>query len=369
MDRPHRSAVSPVEHEDPTLLGDLRDGRDLPPADRDVDKVGRRREIEVPDVVVDDLVVPDAATGPRVETDDAVREQVVALAVAAVEVVRRSADRQVDVAEFQVGGHRRPDVGAADPFGGAVLPGRVAELAAAGHGMEGPQQLAGTGVVTADVAGRPLRLRRPVHDRRADDDHVADHGRRRGVSVLVGAVVERTDAGRKVDGAAVAEVLPGGAGRGIERDQAGVTGGQIDRLRFAVRPPGESAVEKAVVRRAPRVVASWVVDPEFLAGRGVDGGRLAEGGAGVEDAVLHQWCRFKSDVVETGVGVRDRVVRRFPAPADTQVADVSAVDLAERGVLRAAGIAAVLPPFAADGAVLGRRRRAGRCRSGQEEDG
>ena len=232
--------------------------------------------------------MPDAATGPRVEADDAVREQVVALAVAAVEVVRRSAHRQVDVAEFQIGGHRRPDVGAADPFGGAVLPGRVAELAAAGDRMEGPQQLAGTSVVTADVAGRPLRLRRPVHDRRADDDHVADHGRRRGVSVLVGAVVERTDAGRKVDGARVAEVPARCPRRRIERDQARVAGGEVDVLGPSVCPPGEAAMQEAVVRGAAGQVALRVVHPELLAGFGIDRCRLAEGRAGVEDATLHQ---------------------------------------------------------------------------------
>ena len=314
---------------------------------------------------MDDLVVPDAAAGPRVEADDAVREQVVALAVAAIEVVRRGAHRQVDVAELQVGGHRRPDVGPADPFGCAVFPGRVAELAGARHGMEGPQQPAGAGVVAADVARRPFRPRRPIHDRRADDDHVADDRWRRGVAVLVGPAAQGADAGREVHGAAVAELAPGPAGRRIERDQARVAGGEIHGLGLAVRPPGEPAVEEAVVRRASRVVAPRVVAPELPAGRGVDGGRLAERGAGVEDAVPHQRGRLEGHVVESGIGVRDRVVGGLPAPADRQIADVAGVDLAERRVLRAAGVAAVLVPFAADGAVLRGRRR--HCRRGEQD--
>ena len=185
VDRPHRLAAPAVEDEDPALLRDQGDGGDVPAADRDVDQVGRRREVEVPDVVVDDLVVPDAAARPGVEADQAVGEQVVALPVAAVEVVRRRADGQVDIAELRVGSHRRPHVRSADALGGAVLPGRVAELPRSRHGVEGPQELSGSGVVAADIARRPLGPRRPVHDRRADDQHVADHCRRRGVSVLV----------------------------------------------------------------------------------------------------------------------------------------------------------------------------------------
>ena len=63
--------------------------------------------------------------------------------MAAVEVVGRRADRQVDVAELLVGAHRRPDVGVAGFLPGILLPGLVAELARLRDGVEGPEQAAG----------------------------------------------------------------------------------------------------------------------------------------------------------------------------------------------------------------------------------
>jgi hypothetical protein len=49
--------------------------------------------------VVHELEVPDAAAGRRIETDDRFTEETVAGPMAAVEVGRRSIQRQVDVAE------------------------------------------------------------------------------------------------------------------------------------------------------------------------------------------------------------------------------------------------------------------------------
>ena len=74
----------------------------------------RRVVVEIPDVVVHGLEVPEPLAGPRVERDQAVAEQIGALAVAAVEVVLRAAGRDVDDAALRVDRLLAPVVGAAD---------------------------------------------------------------------------------------------------------------------------------------------------------------------------------------------------------------------------------------------------------------
>ena len=54
----------------------------------DRQQLGRLRQVEVPQVVVNELVMPEPLAGARVERHQAVGEQVGALAIAAVEVER-----------------------------------------------------------------------------------------------------------------------------------------------------------------------------------------------------------------------------------------------------------------------------------------
>ena len=54
--------------------------------------------------------------------------------------------------------------------------------------------------------------------RRADDDQLADHGRRRGD--LIVTAFNNSDIARQIDLAFVAEIGDGPAGRGVKRDQA-----------------------------------------------------------------------------------------------------------------------------------------------------
>ena len=93
----------------------------------------------VPEAVVDGLEVPAALAGLAVDGDQALREEVAAAAVPAVPVVGRRARRQVGEAEFLVGAHQAPDVGAAGDPPGLVLLGVGPELALRGDGVEGPE--------------------------------------------------------------------------------------------------------------------------------------------------------------------------------------------------------------------------------------
>src|SRR5947207_14468480 len=120
-----------------------------------------------------ELVVPDLFTGRCFETDQTVAIKTVAGAMAAIIVVGRRADRQIDVAEFLVGAHRRPDIGGAGFLPGFLFPGLDSWLALLRNGVEGPEQPAGDDIEATNVAGRRRPLFPPVKDRRANHDDTA----------------------------------------------------------------------------------------------------------------------------------------------------------------------------------------------------
>ena len=86
FDSDERLAVRPVEDVDPTRLARLRESMAQLTVDLHVEEHHRRGRVEVPDVVADLLEMPPVLARLRVDGDDRVREQVVALAGAAVEV-------------------------------------------------------------------------------------------------------------------------------------------------------------------------------------------------------------------------------------------------------------------------------------------
>ena len=59
-----------------------------------------RWTVVVPDVMVDELLVPDHLAGLDIETDDGTRIEIGARPMSAVEIVRSGFDVQVDVAQF-----------------------------------------------------------------------------------------------------------------------------------------------------------------------------------------------------------------------------------------------------------------------------
>src|SRR5262249_34308419 len=156
LDRPHRSAGHAVEHVDESLLAHLGDEFDDGAVYSDVDQIWRRGRVIVPEPVVHHLKVPDPLTGTGVEADQTLAEETRAVSLASVPVVRRRAKWQIDIAEFIVGPHERPHVGAAGRFPGTVLPALVPDLALVGDSLELPELFAGAHVEPAYIAGRHL---------------------------------------------------------------------------------------------------------------------------------------------------------------------------------------------------------------------
>ena len=102
--------------------------------------------------MVHQLVVPGTLAGVYVECDQAGAEQVVTRAKSAIEIKGRTVGRYVDNAALLVGRHWRPGRNIAGPLPGIVFPGVVSELARSRKYVELPQELAGFGVVTQDIA-------------------------------------------------------------------------------------------------------------------------------------------------------------------------------------------------------------------------
>ena len=88
----HRLSRLPLEQEQETGLGDLRDRIHVLAAATNPNQVRRSREVVVPEIVMDRLEVPRSASGLRIESDDGVREEVLPESVAAVVVGSGGAD-------------------------------------------------------------------------------------------------------------------------------------------------------------------------------------------------------------------------------------------------------------------------------------
>src|SRR5262245_60044084 len=131
--------------------------------------------------MVHQLEVPLADAGLQIDGDEALREDVVAGTVADVFVDRRRLDWQIHEACLRIDADLGPDTSVPRPFPRPVFPGVVAELTRHRNGIESPDLFAG-----ADVE-RPnetfgigaVQIAEALEHGRADDDDVADDGRRR----------------------------------------------------------------------------------------------------------------------------------------------------------------------------------------------
>ena len=246
------------------------------------------------------LETPDAAPGLDLEADQALGEEVVAGPMAAVEVGRHGVGRQIDVAQFGVGAHRRPHRDLAGIAPRVALPAVVAVLARLRHRVERPQQLAGAHVVAAHPPGDLLLLRDQRRNRRRRDDDVADDDRRRlhrvgeRVQVVARSANRARQTGHQIDAAALAEALDETSAVRVDRHQVAVAGAPQHPRVAAVVPVGDAALIPAQAhRRGAGFVALGVVRPERATGRGVE--RRADRRRGVEEqhATDHQRCRLE----------------------------------------------------------------------------
>ena len=223
------------------------------------------------------LKVPDPFARLAVDTDNALREQVVARAHAAIPIVGGGADWEVDVPKLLVDRHRCPDIGVAAVSPRFAVPGISAELVALRNGVEDPLHGPGARVETANVPrwrffGPGLVLQRaPDHHGVAYDGDLC----RMGDAAAVDRASERN---AEIDQTAVAEVRFQGARPGIERHQSEIVRGDEDaRIVAALVAPvrGPSVLPADVGRLDETVVRTRVVGPHLFARASVERGHLA----------------------------------------------------------------------------------------------
>ena len=324
LERPYRLSGDPIEHVEEALLARLRDRLHGPAVHRDVGEQRRRRHVEVPDRMVDDLIVPFALAGFQVDAHQAVAEQVVARTMTAVQVRRGIFNRQIHEPELLVDGNLRPDARVAVDRPRFLLPGIVAEVARLGNRVERPQQLAALRVPRAH---QPLGVvvglhRQPFAERRADDDRVLGDRRRRvepDLAALEIDLLSLADHGADlhVDDAVLPERRDGDAGLRVERDEA-IAGRDVDDaiVALAVGPVREAAARE-LPRRVDGARAFLLgMHPDQLAGLRVERDHRSPRAAGRVDHALHHQRR----PLELELGARAEVVG-FEAPRNLELVE------------------------------------------------
>ena len=147
-------ARDPIEQEHVTRLRHLGHGVDLLAVASDGDEVRIDRQIVIPEVMTQRLEVPGPLARPGVEGDRAIREQVVAVSVAAVEVERGRSEAGEDQAAIHVDAEPAPGVRPTPVLPGVARPRLVPELARPRDGVESPDLCAGADVERPDVPRR-----------------------------------------------------------------------------------------------------------------------------------------------------------------------------------------------------------------------
>ena len=274
----------------------------------------RRDVVEVPQVVVNRLEVPEALAGPDVEREDAVGEQVLAVPVGAPEVRGRRSGRDVDDAASLVDGHLTPVVRAADVLVAVLGVGLVSELARPWNRVELPQELARENVVGADVARRRHDLLTRLT---AEDDGVAPDAAGAGRLRVDARPLCARKSGAQVHDAVVAE------------RHDGLAGARVNLLEEALDGEDQPAVPAVfalpVVDALARDPVQPVVNPDFLAGRRVE---RHDGGVVPSEAIEHAPREHRA---EGRRGVRVE-------PRHLELGDVRLRDLAQVPEIRAIGI-------------------------------
>ena len=208
------------------------------------------------------------------------------------------------------------------------------------------------------VARRIVLVHKAIAYTVAEDDEIlVDHRRRR---VRIVLFVDLPDQPRaEIDDAVAAERVDDAASSRIETDQA-VAAVDEDPERVACRmvaPRCHAAVHEATaVGRLTVLVCFGIERPALRAGIGVQRDDAIVRRAEVQHVVDHQRRRLK--FARTGAERRERLLARGPLPRDRETRDGGGVDVGQRRVLRAAGVAAVERPILFGGAVRLRRLNA-----------
>src|SRR5690606_2026420 len=200
-------------------------------------------EVVIPEIVVDELLMPAVLARRSVESDDAVPVEVVSLAIRSVKVGRWRTGGNEHQATLSVHGKKAPGVRARTIFPTTGGPGIAARFSVAGNGVKGPDEFACAGVPPSNVAvgtcaGCALAVRTP-----GDDDVLVDcRWRGKDDAGLAGIGETIGDSRLKIDFAVLSETSSGQAGFHVDGEKPISHTGEDTRGRLGVTGPvGEAA--------------------------------------------------------------------------------------------------------------------------------
>ena len=307
----------------------------------DCQKHRRGVQVQVPDVVMGDLEVPQIFAGAGIHGNQRVGEQVGALVVAAIAVEGRRAERQIGNAARRIHRQQIPDIYSGNLLPAVILPGFVEFLARARNGAERPDQLAGDHIPGARIAGGALGGCF-LHAAAGDGDVLVDRGWRR--IAIKGVRQPVHDFGRLgVDDAVGAKTFRRRAGSGIQRDHASAQGAE-DQAR------GMTLVARPVCQAAERrlVASGKIIGPELFAAGGIQRDHAAIRRA-KEHAVADNQGRGGGKRHARQLLRRDRV--HVIGPGDLKLVHIVRRDLGQRRKPPAARVIAIGRPVTALGGL------------------
>ena len=302
---------------------------------------------------MNELEVPQALAGPRIQRNKGVGEQILAVPVPAVEVGACGFRGGVYDAPLHIHCDAGPVRGAPRVFQIAFRPGLRPEFPRTGQSMEDPDAFAGPRVERNDRPGHVLRY--PY----AENKHVF-----KDISARVQAHVRTAfpvDAVAYMEPAAFAE-------RGDRLARLCVEGVQPGAFRredapvFSVFPVYEASLTAAALVHAAVVGIGFVgiEGPQMFARCGVERRHFAGRGSRVQHAV-------HDEVVGLVLALFSRIV----TPRHFQQVDILCVDLVEQGILVAARMAEIIRPVrtGADRRARGRLGAGGQSCGKRRSDG
>ena len=171
-------SIRAIEHVEEAVAIRLQQQLARLPLEHRIDEHRWLLRVPIPQIVRRELIVPAQLSGLRVEREDGIRVQVVALPLAAVGVRIRISRRPEQRVGLGVVGPGQPRRAAALFEIDAPLPRIGRRLAAGRHGPETPGLLAGVDAVRREEPANAF-----VTARHAGDDEIADDERRHGAAV------------------------------------------------------------------------------------------------------------------------------------------------------------------------------------------
>ena len=211
----------------------------------DPNQIGRSGQVTVPDVVMDELIVPDALAGASIERKKRVGKEVLPETIAAVEIVSSGSGRNVNDAALGVEAQARPGIGATRKLPRILGPRVISKFSRMRDRVETPHELAGPDIERTDVtrnSGQGFR-RAVAENEKVFEDDAGRVRRQEKILCMVG------QADMKVDGKNLLTVLPR---HRVELVPRGIEDAVVPERHPAVHAGAEQAVLTSEGVEAPQ---------------------------------------------------------------------------------------------------------------------